>query len=327
MGRWRRRGAGEPRRNPPEEPNGPHPHVSSLLGLDGDGDRYTLLFVRAAAWVLVGATGCNGPTNDCAAAGNALCQRAASCAVDERILRLHDHGDAGHRGAVRFVVRDRLRDGGRRSTPRLRRVRIGRGRRLVRDVRPCRPLASSERLSRPEHSLSTGAHFRVHHLDLQRHTGRTMNRLVAALVFLASVASADTRTIADYKDFRALSIDLVGRFPTRDEIGALEKPGFDRNAWIDAHVGTPQYAARLTRIYMDLLRLEVSNAVQVTPAATTLRRIQDLRTRQEGRSTSTTAAGSGAGQARRPTASSVSPPPRRASSSRRGNLRRARPSR
>jgi hypothetical protein len=103
-----------------------------------------------------------------------------------------------------------------------------------------------------------------------------MTRWLAAFVLLASVAAADTRTLADYRDFRALSIDLAGRFPTRDEIAAMERPGFDRKAWIDAHVGTPQYAARLTRIYMDLLRLEVSNAVQVTPPATTLRRIQIL---------------------------------------------------
>jgi Protein of unknown function (DUF1585)/Protein of unknown function (DUF1592) len=101
-------------------------------------------------------------------------------------------------------------------------------------------------------------------------------RFLAILALVAPVASADTRTLADYRDFRSLSIDLVGRFPTRDEIATMEKPGFDRDAWIDAHVGTPQYAARLTRVYMDLLRLEVSNAVQVTPAATTLRRIQIL---------------------------------------------------
>jgi hypothetical protein len=95
------------------------------------------------------------------------------------------------------------------------------------------------------------------------------------MVAVASDARA-TRTLADYRDFRSLSIDLQGRIPTRDEIAATESPRFDRSAWIDAHIGTPQYAARLTRIYMDLLRLEVSNAVQVVPNATTLRRVQIL---------------------------------------------------
>jgi len=101
--------------------------------------------------------------------------------------------------------------------------------------------------------------------------------LAPLLLLITSLAVGDTRqvrTLADYRDFRSLSIDLAGRFPTRDDLGTLERPDFDRNAWIDTHLGGPQYAARLTRIYMDLLRLEVSSAVQVTPPATTLRRIQ-----------------------------------------------------
>jgi hypothetical protein len=100
---------------------------------------------------------------------------------------------------------------------------------------------------------------------------------MGAMLLVAAVAAGDsrqTRTLADYRDFRSLSIDLAGRFPTRDEIATLERPDFDRSTWIDAHLSGPQYAARLTRIYMDLLRLEVGNAVQVTPPATTLRRIQ-----------------------------------------------------
>ncbi len=101
--------------------------------------------------------------------------------------------------------------------------------------------------------------------------------LTLLLILVTSVAVGDTRqvrTIADYRDFRSLSIDLAGRFPTRDDLATLERPDFDRNAWIDSHINGPQYAARLTRVYMDLLRLEVSNAVQVTPPTTTLRRIQ-----------------------------------------------------
>ncbi len=103
--------------------------------------------------------------------------------------------------------------------------------------------------------------------------------LCALFTLLAASVASDaraTRTLADYRDFRALSIDLQGRIPTRDEIAATERPDFDRDAWIEKHIGTPEYAARLTRIYMDLLRLEVSNAVQVTPPATTLRRVQIL---------------------------------------------------
>ncbi len=101
--------------------------------------------------------------------------------------------------------------------------------------------------------------------------------LLIAFILTASFAFANdsraTKTLADYRDFRSLSIDLAGRFPTRDELTAFERPDFSRDTWIDSHIGTPQYAARLTRVYMDLLRLEVSNAVQVTPPATTLRRI------------------------------------------------------
>jgi hypothetical protein len=60
----------------------------------------------------------------------------------------------------------------------------------------------------------------------------------------------------DYKHFRVASIDLVGRAPTRDEIAAFERPDFNFDAWVDEHLTGPGYVERLTRIYMDALRLE-----------------------------------------------------------------------
>ena len=80
------------------------------------------------------------------------------------------------------------------------------------------------------------------------------------------------RSLDDYRRFRALSIDLAGRAPTRAEIAAMEAPGFDLDHWIDAHLEGSAYVERLERIYMDQLRLEVGPAFQFTPPATTLHR-------------------------------------------------------
>jgi hypothetical protein len=80
-------------------------------------------------------------------------------------------------------------------------------------------------------------------------------------------------TLDDYRHFRALAIDLLGRAPTREEIAELERPSFDLDAWIDAHLDGPMYSERLTRIYMDVLRLEPSPAVRFAPDATTLYRV------------------------------------------------------
>ena len=76
----------------------------------------------------------------------------------------------------------------------------------------------------------------------------------------------------DYRYFRALSIDLQGRPPTREEVDALAKPGFDVGAWIDAHLGGPGYAERIRRIYMDLLRLELPNTFRYEPISIALHR-------------------------------------------------------
>ena len=92
------------------------------------------------------------------------------------------------------------------------------------------------------------------------------------MLMLATDASA-ARTLEDYRHFRALSIDLAGRMPTRDEVTAFEKDDFDLDRWIVAHLDSPAYVERLTRIYMDQLRLEVAPSFQFTPPATTLRRV------------------------------------------------------
>src|SRR5580765_7510341 len=88
---------------------------------------------------------------------------------------------------------------------------------------------------------------------------------------LAGIAHA-APSLDDYRHFRALSIDLQGRMPTRAEVLAFEAPGFDLDAWIDAHLDAAAYGERLTRVYMDLLRLEANPAVQFAPDATTLYR-------------------------------------------------------
>ena len=80
------------------------------------------------------------------------------------------------------------------------------------------------------------------------------------------------RELPDYRYFRALSIDLAGRPPTRDELAAFEKPDFDLDAWIDTHLGNATYAERLRRIYMDALRLEIGPSFQFVPNPLVLRR-------------------------------------------------------
>ena len=95
--------------------------------------------------------------------------------------------------------------------------------------------------------------------------------LVAAVAPPTRAASAE-HSLDDYRRFRALSIDLAGRAPTRAELAEMESPGFDLDKWIDAHLEGPAYVERLERIYMDQLRLEVGPAFQFTPPATTLHR-------------------------------------------------------
>lgn len=95
-----------------------------------------------------------------------------------------------------------------------------------------------------------------------------------ALSFLLVTREAwgAAKTLEDFRYFRALSIDLQGRMPTRAEVAAFEKDDFDTNAWIDAHLQGSAYAERVRRIYMDLMRLEVGNAFQFVQGPNVLRR-------------------------------------------------------
>lgn len=96
---------------------------------------------------------------------------------------------------------------------------------------------------------------------------------VALLCFALTPASAE-RTLADYKYFRRLSIDLVGRPPSRAEIAELERPGFSTERWIDQHLDGAAYAERLRRVYMDLLRLEVGPQYPFAPSSLALHRVE-----------------------------------------------------
>src|SRR3954462_1389667 len=98
--------------------------------------------------------------------------------------------------------------------------------------------------------------------------------LTAAAVSSAAPSAEAKRSLTDYRWFRALSIDLQGRIPSKDEVASFEKDGFDADGWIDAHLAGPSYAERIRRIYMDLLRLEVGKSFQFVPRSTVLRRLQ-----------------------------------------------------
>jgi hypothetical protein len=95
--------------------------------------------------------------------------------------------------------------------------------------------------------------------------------LLSLLIVLARDGAAE-RELPDYRYFRALSIDLAGRPPTRDELAAFDKPDFDLDAWIDSHLAGSAYAERLRRIYMDALRLEIGPSFQFVPNPLVLRR-------------------------------------------------------
>jgi hypothetical protein len=94
-----------------------------------------------------------------------------------------------------------------------------------------------------------------------------------ALIGLAPPAEASP-SLDDYKRFRALSIDLLGRMPTRDEVAAFEK-GLDLDRWVDERLNAGAHVDRLTRTYQDLLRLETSGALLYVPA-NLLRRVKVL---------------------------------------------------
>jgi hypothetical protein len=87
-----------------------------------------------------------------------------------------------------------------------------------------------------------------------------------------SAAAHAERTLQEYRYFRALSIDLVRRMPTREEIAAFESPDWTEDAWIDAHLTGPGYSERLRSIYQDALRLEVGTTFTYVQNPNILRR-------------------------------------------------------
>src|SRR5262245_49927739 len=95
----------------------------------------------------------------------------------------------------------------------------------------------------------------------------------AVLLALEPAAGAVERSLQDYKYFRALTIDLKGRMPTRAEVAAFESDSFDLEKWIDEQLAGQGYADRLKQVYMDLLRLEVGNSFQFVQQPTLLRRV------------------------------------------------------
>ncbi len=99
--------------------------------------------------------------------------------------------------------------------------------------------------------------------------------LVGALGVLAAPSHAEAApTLAEYRYFRTLSIDLQGRMPTRAEVAAFEKDGFSVSDWIKAQLKTPAYAERVRRIYMDLMRMEIGTSFQFVQSSTVLRRVK-----------------------------------------------------
>jgi hypothetical protein len=100
--------------------------------------------------------------------------------------------------------------------------------------------------------------------------------VLSCLTVLVTGDSSASRPLPDYRYFRALSIDLLGRPPTRDELAAIERPDFSFDAWIDAHLTGPSYAERIARVYTDLLRLEIPPTVHFEPPAILLNRAEIL---------------------------------------------------
>lgn len=98
--------------------------------------------------------------------------------------------------------------------------------------------------------------------------------LVASVLALtATASSADAaRTLTEYRYFRALSVDLAGRLPSRADLAAFEKPDFDLDTWIDTQLTNTGYASRMRRAYMDLLRLDIGSTFLFRPSTSVLRR-------------------------------------------------------
>jgi len=98
--------------------------------------------------------------------------------------------------------------------------------------------------------------------------------LVLGLTLLSGPSQAATseKTLQEYKYFRTLCIDLLGRMPTEKDLQEFEKPDFSLDGWLDTHLQGDTYADRLTRIYSDLLRPQTVS-FQVGTSRNTLARI------------------------------------------------------
>src|SRR5262245_48745345 len=103
-----------------------------------------------------------------------------------------------------------------------------------------------------------GAAMRQSRLTLFRHVAPFV--AAAAVTFALSGDANAARSLAEYRYFRTLSIDLQGRMPTRAEIAEFEKPTFSADKWIDDRLKEPAYAERVRRIYMDLMRMEIGGS-------------------------------------------------------------------
>lgn len=120
--------------------------------------------------------------------------------------------------------------------------------------------------------MNVEPHLRTH----ERRRARWATGSLAVLATLGLAQVAEARTLADFRYFRALSIDLQGRMPSRDEVAAFENDSFDVDGWIDDKLTTPAYADRVRRVYMDLLRLEVGSSFQFVQSSSVLRRMPIL---------------------------------------------------
>ena len=107
---------------------------------------------------------------------------------------------------------------------------------------------------------------------------RSLIAALAACLCLSPLTAQAERSLAEYRYFRSLSVDLQGRIPSVDDVAAFEDSKFDTDAWIDARLTGTAYAQRVRQIYMDLLRLEVPNTFAYVRSGIVLRRQEILRT-------------------------------------------------
>jgi hypothetical protein len=94
-------------------------------------------------------------------------------------------------------------------------------------------------------------------------SGRASAAILASAIALLARDTTAERALPEYRYFRSLSIDLLGRPPTRAELAAFAQPGFDLDGWLDARLAGPLYAERIRRIYTDLLRLDLPEGANV----------------------------------------------------------------